>query len=184
MEPEPLNPTRADRASPGVTGATTAGPRVDGPRWTEVALAALYRRTEAGRVELLVARRHAGAVRGGLWELPGGKIEPGEDAPAAAAREVEEEVGVSPAQLMAPLEPLAVVEHSDLDVARERSIRLHAFVVEVKPGVEPEAIGSSEIRWIGLDELGRYAWPRANLAINEMLGRRLGSLDASSVPRS
>ncbi|MDR7277737.1 NUDIX hydrolase [Catenuloplanes atrovinosus] len=47
--------------------------------------------TDAGGRILLLHRRTAGRVQ---WEIPGGKIDAGEDARAAAVREVREEVGV------------------------------------------------------------------------------------------
>jgi 8-oxo-dGTP diphosphatase len=49
-------------------------------------------RDAAGRL-LLVRRAHEPAL--GLWSLPGGRIEPGETAEQAAAREVREETGLS-----------------------------------------------------------------------------------------
>jgi 8-oxo-dGTP diphosphatase len=42
----------------------------------------------------LLAQRPAGKVYAGYWEFPGGKVEPGEDAQAALARELHEELGV------------------------------------------------------------------------------------------
>ena len=148
----------------------------------DVALAALCRRRPDGAFEVLVARRHADAVRGGLWEFPGGKIERGEEPAQAARREVEEEVGVGAMGFDSPLEPLLVVEHVDPEATRERSVRLHAFVVEVKPDVRPEAIGSSEVRWVGIDELDRYPSPLGNRPIHEALGRRLGTRGSVRVP--
>jgi 8-oxo-dGTP diphosphatase len=153
----------------------------------EVALAALYRRVE-GRVELLVARRHAQAIRGGLWEFPGGKIEAGERASAAALREIAEEVGLGrdafldhaaggapivdgtmASEAVDPLQPLLVVEHSDPEVVREKSLRLHAFVAEVKPTAQPKALGASEVRWIAVSQLPDFEWPKANAPINARL---------------
>ena len=134
----------------------------------DVASAALFRRV-GGRVELLIARRHAHAVRGGLWELPGGKIEPGEAAERAALREVLEEVGLGADAFVGPPAPLVVVEHSDPEILREKSIRLHAFLAEVKPEAMPQALGASELRWIGLDELERFEWPKANARVNAAL---------------
>jgi len=40
-------------------------------------------------------QRRIGAVHGGLWEFPGGKVEPGETEPEALLREIEEELGIS-----------------------------------------------------------------------------------------
>ena len=47
----------------------------------------------AGRV--LLAQRPSGRDFAGLWEFPGGKVEPGEDAHAALARELHEELGIA-----------------------------------------------------------------------------------------
>ena len=43
---------------------------------------------------LLVAQRPAGKAQAGLWELPGGKVEPGEADRDALAREIREELGM------------------------------------------------------------------------------------------
>lgn len=52
-----------------------------------------------GRV--LVQQRPKGTMHAGLWEFPGGKVEPGESPERAAARELQEElgVGIDPASL-------------------------------------------------------------------------------------
>lgn len=163
MNPSSERPSR-NAAPPPAAPAT---------RWVDVALAALYRRGEGGRIELLVARRHADAVRGGLWEFPGGKIEPGEAASAAALREVEEEVGIPRDAFVGDPRPLMVVEHSDPEVVREKSVRLHAFVAEIKPSAMPQALGASEVRWVGVDELGSFAWPKANAPINAAIAELL-----------
>lgn len=47
-----------------------------------------------GGPRVFLARRSDRAGHGGLWELPGGKVEPGETAEAALAREIGEELGV------------------------------------------------------------------------------------------
>ena len=56
----------------------------------EVAAAVLVRPDGA----FLLAQRPAGKVYAGYWEFPGGKIEPGEAADAALARELHEELGI------------------------------------------------------------------------------------------
>ena len=58
-----------------------------------VDVAACIVRSPDGRV--LMAERTAGQISPGFWELPGGKVDPGETPRAAAARELNEEVGRS-----------------------------------------------------------------------------------------
>jgi len=144
----------------------------------EVAIAALWRRTAKGGVELLVARRHADAICGGLWELPGGKVEPGEAPARAALREAEEEVGLAAADVEAHPVPLAIAEHTDATVAREQSVRLHAFLVEVKSAAEVRPLGTSEIRWIDPARIDEFEWPPANGPINAALTRALATRPA------
>ena len=61
-----------------------------------------------GRV--LIARRPAGGSLAGLWEFPGGKVEPGESPEAALVRELKEELDVDVAE--DALEPIAFASHA------------------------------------------------------------------------
>lgn len=61
---------------------------------TVVVAAAILRDGDEGH-DLLIARRNAPEKLAGLWEFPGGKLEPGEDPRQGAARELAEELGVT-----------------------------------------------------------------------------------------
>jgi 8-oxo-dGTP diphosphatase len=71
-----------------------------------VAAAALF--DAQGRV--LIARRPAGKALAGLWEFPGGKVEPGESPESALIRELKEELDVTVSE--DALEPLAFASHA------------------------------------------------------------------------
>jgi mutator protein MutT len=139
---------------------------------TEVAVAVAFRRVVGvgpEAVEVLIARRHREAIRGGLWEYPGGKVEPGERPSQTALRELAEEAGIEARSLRGQPEPLAVAEHTDEAERREKSVRIHAFVVEVDPDCSPRALGSAEVRWARLDSLDEFEWPPANRALHDAL---------------
>jgi mutator protein MutT len=159
---------------PGSSSSNPEEPATHGSGIVRVAVAVVFRRVD-GRPSLFVARRPEHAIRGGLWEFPGGKIEQGEAPSVAALRELEEEVGLSAEDIVGAPEPLVTVTHTDPDLSRERSISLEAFLVEVRADAAPNPAPSVEVRWIFLDELARLEWPRANHAINEAIRARLGA---------
>ena len=59
---------------------------------------------------VLIAQRPEGKSLAGLWEFPGGKVEPGESPEAALIRELEEELGIS--TRTACLAPVSFASHS------------------------------------------------------------------------
>lgn len=59
---------------------------------------------------VLIAQRPQGKSLAGLWEFPGGKLEPGESPEAALVRELEEELGIS--TQTACLAPVSFASHS------------------------------------------------------------------------
>lgn len=112
-------------------------------------VAAVIRRE--GRV--LLGRRFADAHLGGLWELPGGKVEPGESLPDALAREIAEEIGVA----VRVGERFLELQHE----YPERTVHLNFFLCDILAGT-PQALGVAEIVWVPASGLDRYAFPEAN----------------------
>jgi 8-oxo-dGTP diphosphatase len=98
-------------------------------------VAAVVRR--GGRI--LITRRHDEAERGGLWEFPGGKVEPGEGEADALRREIREELGC--ALLVGRL--LLRHSHTYPDLA----VELAFYECEFPVGEEPLALGVAEMEW-------------------------------------
>ncbi len=121
-----------------------------------VVAAALVR--EDGR--LLLQQRPPGKSMAGLWELPGGKIEPGESPESALAREIEEELGVKldPSDL----NPFTFASHPyetfDLLMPVFMCRRWHGDF----RGREGQAIA-----WVAADELAQYPAPAADIPLFE-----------------
>ena len=103
-------------------------------------------RAPDGRV--LLAERKAGKDAAGFWELPGGQVDPGENAAQAAARELLEEVGVRALELA----PWRVYEH---DFPAKR-VRLHWFHVRRWSG-EPTGREGQRLAWV--DPTSPTVWP-------------------------
>lgn len=123
------------------------------------------------QLRILVARRPRTATRGGLWEFPGGKIEQGETPQDAAVRETREEIGCE-IEIMAPL---AMSDDRDERQAREKEVRVHAFLARGRGSIIPRPLASDEVRWTTLRELGRLPVPRANHAIHAALSAWIDS---------
>ncbi len=95
--------------------------------------------------EVLVSKRFPKGERAGLWEFPGGKVEPGEAERVALVRELREELGVR-AQVG---ELYARVEHIYPDV----QVELALYRASLAPSEEPRPLQSDELRWVRRREL-------------------------------
>ncbi|WP_299200295.1 Nudix family hydrolase [uncultured Amphritea sp.] len=119
-----------------------------------VAAAAIF--NESG--ELLLALRDKAQHQGGLWEFPGGKVEPGEDVRSALARELLEELGIVIDQ-SATLPLIQIPYHYP-----DKSVLLDVFRVNRFSG---EAYGreGQPLNWVKLNDLRAYQFPAANKPI-------------------
>jgi len=99
-----------------------------------------------GRV--LAARRTWPAETAGRWELPGGRVEPGEEPEDALVREIAEELGcvVRVRGWLAGSQPVAGGRHA-----------LRVAVVDLVGG-DPELREHDEIRWLDAPSLGDVDW--------------------------
>ena len=106
------------------------------------------------RGEVLIARRDPDQMLGGLWEFPGGKIEPGETPEAAVVREILEETGLR----IRVGERICTVEHA----YSHFRITLAAFRCCLVSDTRDDLRCDRPWRWVRVEELRRYPFPAAN----------------------
>src|SRR6478735_6737627 len=97
-----------------------------------------------GRV--LVAQRPAGKAMAGLWEFPGGKVEPGETPEAALVRELREELGID--TWSSCLAPLTFASHAYADF----HLLMPLYACRRWDGV-PQAREHTALRWVAAPAL-------------------------------
>ena len=106
--------------------------------------------------QILIDRRKVGGTMGGLWEFPGGKIEPGETVAECIVREIREELAIE----ITVGEELISIEHTYPTF----HLKLTVHHCQHISGV-PQPIESEEIRWVNIGDLNNYQFPAANIAI-------------------
>ena len=114
---------------------------------------------------VLISRRASAAHQGGLWEFPGGKVEPGESVERALARELREELGIG----FATSQPLLLVPFNYGD----KAVLLDVHLVTELEG-KARGLEGQPLRWVTAEELARYEFPAANVPIVSAVRRRLG----------
>jgi len=123
-----------------------------------VAVGVILRR---GRV--LITQRPPEGLLGGLWEFPGGKVQPAETPEEALRRELHEELGLDVAISLT----LTPVRHA----YSHFRVELHPFLCQVPDQQEPH--GEQPIRWVWPSQLARYAFASATRRILDKVRRQL-----------
>jgi A/G-specific adenine glycosylase len=111
----------------------------------------------------LIARRKKNSHLGGYWELPGGKLEKGEDHRVALAREVAEELGAEVRSARGIMSFHYAYEDRYLTF---HLYRCHLFDPDV---VKP--LASDELRWVTPEEFVTVAFPPANQPIQARMAK-------------
>jgi 8-oxo-dGTP diphosphatase len=131
-------------------------------RLVQVVAAALI--ADDGRV--LLAQRPPGKSLAGLWEFPGGKLEPGETPEAALARELEEELGI----IAGPLQPFTFVSHMYADF----HLVMLLYWCRAWAG-EPVGRDGQALRWERPEAMAALPMPPADVPLVAALEQALAS---------
>lgn len=106
--------------------------------------------------QILIDRRRPEGVFGGLWEFPGGKIEPDETVEDCIKREIQEELGIG----------IEVGKHLITIDYTYSHLRVTLSVHHCRHLVgDPMPIECDEIRWVSLDEIDQFPFPKGNVQI-------------------
>ena len=119
--------------------------------------------------DILIARRPDDKHQGGLWEFPGGKVEPGETTAEALVRELDEEVALPVAT--EHMSPLMEIPFNYPD----KSVLLEVLWVDVPMNNALLAHGAEgqEVRWVHYSKLADFLFPEANGPILDAVTARL-----------
>jgi len=115
-----------------------------------------------GRV--LLAQRPEGKAMAGLWEFPGGKIEPGETPETALIRELDEELGINTAASC--LAPLSFASHSygASDNQAAFHLLMMLYVCRRWQG-RPQPIEGGALKWVRPQQLRDFPMPEADIPL-------------------
>jgi 8-oxo-dGTP diphosphatase len=111
---------------------------------------------------VLIAQRPPGKAMAGLWEFPGGKVEPDETPEQALIRELTEELGITVTE--ACLAPFTFASHQYADF----HLLMPLYLCRRWKGI-PEPREHAALKWIRPRGLSAYPMPAADLPLIPML---------------
>jgi len=114
--------------------------------------------------KLLITRRKEAGLLGGLWELPGGKVQPGESPGEACIREIQEEVNIK----VKISGSLTTIKHAYTHF----KIQVDVFLCPYHSGII-KLNGPVDYRWIAASEIDRFPFPAANHKIFRSLKSKI-----------
>ena len=125
-------------------------------------VAAILRKGE----KVLIDKRSADGLLGGMWEFPGGKIEQDEDHSTALKRELMEELGIS-----VNLEDLfGIYTHAYTHF----TVKVHTYFAKIING-EPKALEADDIKWVVINTLGDFPMGKVDRSISNDLEKRINN---------
>ena len=113
--------------------------------------------------KIIIDRRQAKGEMGGLWEFPGGKIEPGETIKECIKREIKEELEIE----IKVGDRLTTIIHDYTTF----KVTLYVHLCQHLSG-KPQPIECDEIHWVDVSSMNNYQFPQANAKIIDLLQER------------
>tara|TARA_B110000438_G_scaffold300886_1_gene354359 strand:- start:14 stop:1069 length:1056 start_codon:yes stop_codon:yes gene_type:complete len=106
--------------------------------------------------KILISKRKKKGLLGGLWELPGGKLEIGEKYEDCLNRELREELNIS----IKINKKIGIIKHK----YSHFSINMIGYNCNLISGI-PKPLASDLIKWIKIDEISKYPFPKSTLKL-------------------
>jgi 8-oxo-dGTP diphosphatase len=110
---------------------------------------------------VLACRRNADRAAGGLWEFPGGKVEPGESPKDALAREIREELGVD-------IEVGDLIHRATTSTGTAR-VDLSSYESRLTDAPPTSSTDHDTLRWLLPSQLSELEWAAPDLPVVELL---------------
>jgi 8-oxo-dGTP diphosphatase len=123
-----------------------------------------------GEGRVLMQMRPRAKAHGGLWEFPGGKVEPGEGPESALVREIREELGLEVAP--GDLAPLSFASGDATGDLASAGLVMLLYSCRRWTGV-PRNLDAETIAWVGREGLLDLAMPPVDVPLAKKLAEAL-----------